>query len=171
MDQRLAQFMSSQNLPNLERVFMNEISSIDNNVFRLQVAFLQAILMSPIAGIITGVYKNPGDAVRPGEPVLRVEDNRIVYLVATLIHRGPVVIATPGQPVPANSTITVNTSLFDSSNLPATLRGNIVSARGHRDDDKWDIVALCPNPPDASNNPTFPLGYHFDYDNATVTIT
>jgi hypothetical protein len=171
IDQEFQQFMYTQNFPNLATVFANELNSIDSNVFRLQIAFLDTILMSPITGIVTGIYKNPGDAVKAGEPVVRVEDNSTIYLVATLIHRGPIVIGVPPPlPPPANSTVTVETSLFGASGPKTSLTGSVVSARGHRDDDKWDLVVKCTNPLDAFGNPTFPLGYHFDYDDTTVSI-
>lgn len=170
MDQQFAQFMYGQNLPHLAQVFQNELNSIDSNVFRLQIALLNTILMSPIAGTITGIYKNPGDAVRAGEPVVRVEDNSTIFLLATVIYPGPIVIAPPGVLPPANSTVTVKTHLFDSSGPLTKLSGSIVSARGQRDDEKWDLVVKCNNL-DGSGNPIFPLGYHFDYDDTTVSIT
>jgi hypothetical protein len=153
-------------------VFRNELNSIDSNVFRLQVSYLDTILMSPIEGVITGVYKNPGDAVRAGEPVIRIENNKTIYLVATVVYRGPIVLGVP-PPAPAvpNSTVTVHTSLFGQPGPKTELKGYVVSARGHRDDDKWDLIVECRNPPDASGNPTFPLGYHFDYDDTDVTIS
>jgi hypothetical protein len=161
LDEGFALFMSTLNLPNLAQVFQNELNSIDNDVFRLQIAFLNTILMSPIAGTITGVYKYPGDAVKAGETVFRVEDNSTIYLVGTVVYRGPIVIG---------STVTVQTPLFDSSSLPTTLKGNVVSARGQRDDDTWDLIVKCSNL-NSSNEPIFPLGYRFDYDNTTVSIT
>jgi hypothetical protein len=162
MDQQFARFMYGQNLPNLGAVFANELTNIDASVYRLQVAYLNTILMSPIAGTITGIYKNPGEAVRAAEPVVRIEDNSTVYLLATVIYRGPVAIG---------STISVSTSLFDQSpSVPATLTGSVVSVHGHHDEDKWDIVAACGNL-DASAEPIFPVGYHFDYDDTTVAIS
>lgn len=172
IDQQFAQFMYSQNLPHLAQVFQNELNSIDSNVFRLQVAFLDTILLSPIAGTVTGIYKNPGDAVKAGEPVIRVEDNSNIYLVATIVHRGPIVVAPPPPtPPPANSTVTVTTPLFGASGPLTTLTGSVVSARGHRDDDKWDLIVKCKNPLDSSGNPIVPLGYHFDYDDTTISIS
>ena len=61
--------MYSQKFQNLEQVFQNELNSIDGDVYRLQIAFLSTILMSPINGIVTGVYKNPGEAVRRVNPL------------------------------------------------------------------------------------------------------
>jgi len=121
--------------------------------------------MSPISGTVTGVYKHPGDAVKAGEPVVRVEDNSTILLMARLIYPGPIVIG--------RSSVTVSTPLFDSSSTPTNLTGSVVAARGHRDDDQWDIIVKCANPLDASNKPIFPLGYRFDcYDDDTkVSIT
>jgi hypothetical protein len=79
-----------------------------------------------------------------------------------VIYRGPVSIG---------ATITVNTNLFDQSpSVPTTLTGSVVSVRGHRDDDTWEIVAQCDNL-NSSSEPIFPLGYHFDYDDTTVSIS
>jgi len=45
-----------------------------------------------------------------------------------------------------------------------------VASRGYDEDDRWDVTAKCNNL-DGGGNPIFPLGYHFDYDNTTVSIT
>ncbi len=108
IDEQFAQFMRDQNLPHLAQVFQNELNSIDGDVFRLQIAFLNTILMSPISGVVTGVYKNPGDAVKAGETVIRVENNAVLLLVATVVHRGPITIG---------SNVAVRTHLFDSESV------------------------------------------------------
>jgi hypothetical protein len=168
MDQQFAQFMFGQNLSNLPQVFQNELNSIYTDIYRLQVALLNTILMSPIDGMVTGIYKYPGDAVRAGEPVVRVENDSTIFLMATVIYGGPIVVCPPGATPPRNSTVTVTTSLFDSA-TSQVLTGSVVSARGHHDDNKWDLIVQCNNL-DASGNPIFPLGYHFDYDDTTVSI-
>jgi hypothetical protein len=160
IDQRFAQFMTGQNLPYLAQVFHNELQSIDSDVFTLQIAYLNTILMSPVGGTITAVFKQPGDAVRAGEAVLRVEDSSQILLVGTVKYRGPIALG---------STVTVQTSLFDSPAPPTTLTGSVVAVRGFREDDQWDVTVQCNNL-DAGGNPIFPLGYHFDYDDTTVTI-
>jgi hypothetical protein len=157
IDQQLSAFMASQNLLNLEQVFTNELQSIDLEVKRLQIAYLNSILMSPINGVITGIYKNSGDWVQAGEPVIRVEDNSTVILVGTLKYQGLISI---GQQM------TVTTSLFESSNAPPIV-GNVIAARGRPDeDDRWDVHILCDN----SSAPVLSLNYHFDYDDTSVTI-
>jgi biotin carboxyl carrier protein len=160
MDQQFAQFMFGQNLANLEQVFQNELSNINNNVFRLQVGYLNTILMSPMSGIVTGVYKNPGDAVYAGEPVIRVEDVSIVYVVGTLIYQGPIALG---------STATITTTLFGLSGVaPIQVQGTVVVVRGQSQEDQWSIVVECFNGSNA--NPTIPPGYHFDYDDTTITF-
>jgi hypothetical protein len=154
IDQQFAQFMAGQTLPNLLQVFTNELNSIDMDVARLQVAVLDTILMSPIAGKVTGVYKNPGDFVRAGEPIIRVEDTSTVLLVARLLFP---------QPISIGETLTINTTLFEF--IPnASIAGPVVAVRGRSEDDQWEVIVQY------TNDGTLPLGYHFDYDDTTATI-
>jgi biotin carboxyl carrier protein len=161
IDQQFAQFMYGQNLPNLATVFQNELTSIDADVYRLQIAYLNTILMSPIAGTVTGLYKNPGDPVRAGEPVFRVENSSVILLMAKLIYPGRISIG---------SSVTVETPLFEQPGPLTSITGDVVAVRGEREDNQWEVIVSCDNL-DASANPIFPLGYHFDYDDTTVTIT
>ncbi len=160
IDEKFSQFMAGQNLPFLEAVFFNELTMIDSDVYRTQIAYLNTILMSPIQGTVTGIYKNPGDAVSPGEPVVRVENTDVIFLVATVVFRGPVSIG---------AGLTVTSTLFDSPGPPTSIAGVVVAARGHQEDDRWEIIAKCNNLD--AGKPIFPLGYHFDYDNTTVSIS
>jgi hypothetical protein len=161
MDEQFAQFMDGQNLPYLEAVFANELNAINADVFRLQVAYLSTILMSPMAGTVTGIYKSLGEAVRPGEPVLRVEDNSEVHLVATVIHRDPIAIG---------ANVKVETWLFDTPGGPTVVTGQVVAVRGQHDADQWELIVRCSNL-DGVGNPVLPLGYTFDYDHTTVLIS
>ncbi len=160
MDQRFAQFMSSLSVPFLNQVFFNELNSIDGDVFKLQVALLNGYLMSPIDGIVTGKYKYPGDAIRAGETMYRVEDNSTMFVEANVVHRGPVAIG---------AAVTITTSLFDASGPVTPITGSVVAARGHAVDNRWDLVIKCAND-DGAGNTIIPLGYHFDYDDTTVSI-
>ena len=160
LDESFSQFMFGQNLPFLDRVFTNELRAIDLDVKRLQVAYLNTILMSPIDGVVTGLFKNLGDCVKAGERVMRVENNSEVYLVGTLIFRGLISIG---------SQVSVTTSIFDSP-TSATYSGSVVSVRGHDSkDDEWNVLVRCPNP--GASPVTLPLNYNFDYDDTTVNIT
>ena len=161
IDQQFQQFMTTQNFPHLDRVFANEFNNMDGNVFRLQVAYLNSILMSPIKGTVTGVYKHPGDPIRAGEPVIRVEDNSTILILAKVVYRGPVTVG---------SAFTVATQLFEASPLTPPMSGTVVAAKGTCDDDTWELIVKCDNL-DASSNPIFPSGYHFDYDDTSITIS
>jgi biotin carboxyl carrier protein len=163
VDQQFAAFMYAQNVPNLSTVFDNELGSIDADVYRLQIAYLNTILMSPFLGVVTGVYKNPGDAVKAGEPVVRVENYTTILLEARLIFPGLISI---GQPA------TVTTALFGApSGTSTSISGVVVAARGQTEDDQWHVIIECNNMNNSTPpNPIFPLGYRFDYDDTTVTI-
>jgi biotin carboxyl carrier protein len=161
IDQQFSQYMYSQQLPNLTTIFQNELRSIDGDVYRLQIAFLSSILLAPFAGTVTGVYKYPGDSVRAGEPVLRVENNETVLIVATVVYRDRVALG---------ATATIQTNLYDSATTPTTVAGTVVAARGHApDDDHWDIVIKCNNVSGGAQ--VLPIEYSFDYDDTVVTIT
>ncbi len=160
-DQRFESFMFEQNIPHLEKIFENELASIDNEVYQFQIALLRSFLISPFPGIVTGIYKNPGDAVSAGEPVLRVENNNVVHLVAGLLHRGP---------IPIGSTATVTTTLFGPSSPATTLSGSVVAARGQGDRDRWEVVVQIDNI-DGSGNHILPLNYCFDREFTDLTIS
>jgi hypothetical protein len=147
-------------LDRLEEVFKNELASIDADVNQLQVAYLNTILLSPIDGIVTGVYKNPGDSVSAGEPVFRVENNADVLIVASVVCRGPIVVG---------SMLQVETTLFDSPTSPVKIEAEVVAARRQGEDDQWEVIAKRSNL-DATGKIIFPLGYHFDYDNTKVAM-
>jgi hypothetical protein len=165
MDERFAQYMANQNLPSLEQVFHNNLRSMDLDVKRLQIAFLDTILMSPIHGVVTGVFKNPGDWVKPGEPIVRVEDYSWIHLIGTLVFRGPITLNV--------STVSVSSQLFSVPGAsPTPLSGAVVGARGHPDeDDRWEVIVKCKMPLDTSGNPILPLHYHFDYDDTWATVS
>ncbi len=170
-DQQFAAFMEAQKMPNISQIFENNRESMDLDVKQLQVAFLNTILLSPINGFVTGLYKNPGEVVMAGEPVMRVEDNSNIYVSARVVYRGPIVIAPPGAPPPPNSNATIQTRLFDNAPLAPPLTGSVVAARGNGSDDTWDLVVQCYNLDPSGQNAILPLGYHFDYDDTTFTIT
>jgi len=161
IDERFALFLNAQKLPYFAAIFQNELNSIDAEVFQLQIAYLNTILMSPISGTVTGVYKSPGDAVTAGEPVIRIENSAEILLVATLIYRGPITIG---------STVKVQTTRFAVSGSLTFLEGRVVAVRGQRQDDQWEVVAKCKNV-DGGGKPIFPLGYHFDYDDTKVVLS
>jgi len=157
IDQICAHVASNQNLKDLDTVFKNELNSIDRDIYRLQIAYLNTFLISPIYGTVTGVYKNIGEVVRAGEPIVRVENNSMILLVAVLKYRGK--ISTD------NRVQIVVTKLYEELPL-VTLDGHVVAVRGHLEDDRWEIIIRCVNV-DSTGNTIVPFGYRFDHDNIT----
>lgn len=162
IDEQFAQFMAGQNLPYLAQVFGNELAMIDLAVKRLQVAYLNTILLSPIDGIVTGIFTNLGDPVKAGDVVARVENNQAVLLEGTVVYRDMISVG---------DTVTVQTTLFSDPSQPTSITGTVAAARGQEShDDWWDIAVNCANT-DSSGSPIFPLEYSFDYDDTTVVIS
>lgn len=151
MDQMFDSFMLGQSIPYLEQIFKNELDNVDNDVYRLQIAFLRSFLFPPLPGIVTGIYKRPGDAVNAGEPVIRIEDNSAVYLVANLVLSSPVAVG-------ANAT--VKTTLSGGEAPETTVPGIVVSARGQADGGRWEVVIKIDNLNGGSL--IFPIDYWFD---------
>lgn len=159
-DEQYTQYLFGVQIPYLSQIFKNELQIIDLGVRRLQVAYLNTILTSPIPGAVTGIFKNVGEYVRAGEPVVRVENpNGQAWLVGTLIYDGPKPIAVPGPQV----NVSVTTSL---NGAPATISGYVAAVRGHKAEaNEYNVVVVC------ADLAGFPLNYHFDFDDTTVTIS
>jgi multidrug resistance efflux pump len=161
LDEQFADFMFTQNLPKLDTVFKNELKSIDLDVARLQIAYVDTLLVSPIDGVITGVSCTKGDCVRASQPVIRVENDTEVLLVGTLKFRG---LVSNGLP------LVVTTKIFDT---PTTkeITGSVVSVRGHDSEDElWDVLILCKNR-DSDGKAILPINYNFDFDDTQIQIS
>ncbi len=85
-------------------------------MYRLQVAYMDTMLFSPIAGIVTAVYKNPGDPVRAGEPVVRVESLQQILVAGSVIYPGPITLGTA---------VTVETNMFDAGGPKTSIPGQV----------------------------------------------
>jgi biotin carboxyl carrier protein len=165
LDERYQQFMFSQQLPFLETSLQNEIDSLDLEVKRLQVSFINSILVCPITGVVTGVFADVGDCVRAGDPVLRVERDDTILIVGTIKFRKLLQIG---------AKVDITTNLFDASPpTPVPLpQGTVVAIRGHdHEDERWDVIIQCPNLTDTLGVPTIPITYTFDYDDTEITIS
>jgi hypothetical protein len=160
MDQRFESYMFEQNMPHLEQIFKNELASIDNDVHQLQVALLRSFLIAPFQGVVTGVYKHPGDAVSAGEPVLRLEDQRVVHVTGTVAHYGA---------IPLGAAVTLTTTLGGATQAPTTVNGRVVAARGMASSGRWEVVVEIDNV-DGAGNYVLPLNYWFDPEYTDVTI-
>jgi biotin carboxyl carrier protein len=160
MDQRFESYMFEQNVPHLEQIFKNELASIDNDVYQLQIALLRSFLISPVPGVVTGIYKNPGDAVSAGEPVVRVEYNQVVHLAATLVSY---------DAIPLGATATVTSTVGGAGKPPTTVTGKVIAARGQASAGRWDVVLEADNV-DGAGNYVLPLNYWFDPEYTDVTF-
>jgi biotin carboxyl carrier protein len=168
IDEQYDQFIDEQKVLSLNEIFANELKMIDLDVKQLQVAYLNTILLSPINGVVTGVFADVGDSVRAGEVLVRVENNTKVFLEATLVYRGSVSVG---------DSVTVQTDLFSKPVGPpphlvnsVTISGTVVAARGGSSDDRWELVLSCDNQ-DSNGQEILPLHYSFDYDDTSITIS
>jgi biotin carboxyl carrier protein len=159
----LAAFRMRQMCERSSETFANELAALDQQIRKLQVAYIDTMLVPPFGGIVTGVFRNPGDFVTAGQPVLRIEADDQVYLVGTIKSRGLVRV---------NDKVTVTTTLFDApGGQPTKIDGVVSSVRGHDSvDEQWDVLVLCSNRTTAGE-PILPLNYNFDFESTTVAIT
>jgi biotin carboxyl carrier protein len=159
IDEKFSQFLVGQTIPNLDAIYTNQLTAINMNVKRFQVAYLATILLSPIAGTVTAIYKQVGEAVQAGEKVLRIEDNTAMLLYGRLIC---------AEMIPLNSSIRIESYLF-SGTTTEIIEGTIVAVRGDAaGDDNWNVIISCQNT-DRTGNPILPLNYHFDTDSTQNT--
>jgi pyruvate/2-oxoglutarate dehydrogenase complex dihydrolipoamide acyltransferase (E2) component len=119
------------------------------------------MLLSPIDGVVTGVFVDAGDSVRAGEVLVRVENNLKVLLDTTLVYRGSVAVG---------DTVAVQTDLFSKAANSVTISGTVVAARGEADDDRWKLVVSCDNR-DNNGDEILPLNYSFDHGNTSSEIS
>ncbi|RKT10555.1 HlyD family secretion protein [Paraburkholderia sp. RAU2J] len=142
------------------RYLANDLAAIDLDIKRLQAAYMDTLLVSPIDGVVTGVFRNIGDSVRAAQPVIRIENDAEIYLVGTLKYPGLLQI---------DQSISVSTQLADTSE-PRSVSGKVRAVRGHDSEDNlWDVLILCNNR--EGGQAQFPINYNFDFDTTTVTVT
>ena len=164
-DELFSETMRQQTVQNYQQVLSNELNSLNLGVYRLQIAYLNQFLTAPFTGTVTGVYKQPGEAVRAGETVARLEDNSEVYLTGIVVYPGLIQGRQP--PDQPGMTATIQTSLYDAGGTPPTLTGEVLTARGCGDDDTWELVIWYVND---GSGPILPVDYYFDFDNTTISF-
>lgn len=152
-DERLATEIYNLRLKHMTQIWSNELSRIDLEVRKLQLNFTHTYLTSPIDGIVTAIYKDVGEGVQPGNPVLRVENADVVLLVGIVLHRGPL------QVDPTIPVVLETADLYEAGKK-LRIDGRLVAVRGHdAGSDEWDVVIECDN-----TLHKLPLNYHFDRD-------
>ena len=138
-----------------------DLRALDQEIRVLQSNYAHTYLVPPIGGIVTSVYKDIGESVEPGEPILRVENDAYVLLVGIIQVRSAI---WPGVKI----TLTAKDIFETGSTKKVT--ATIVSVRGHdADNDEWEIVAEAKNPY-VTGKPTLPLNYHFDTDTTDIKV-
>jgi biotin carboxyl carrier protein len=165
MDEQYMEFYNSHKqwhyVNRLSSATRNDLQAMDNSVYQYQILLLKSVLMSPLPGLVTGIYKSPGDWVVAGEPVIRVETTDKVLLFAKLVYRGRISVGTK---------LTFTSNLFDNLDPMATVEGTVVAVRGERENNQWAVTVKCDNL-DTAGKPILPLGYQFDRDNTTISLT
>ena len=161
-DEILAHEATSFRIPDAEAMIDREHETIDWEVRKTQVRFFQSFLAAPFDGIVTAVYKDVGDSVQAGEPVIRVENDDAVFLVGVVQHRGLVRVG--------DELVLRCRSLFEAGtpmSAETVFTSRVVAVRGHdSDDDEWDLIARCENP-----DHVLPINFHFDRETTRVEIS
>jgi hypothetical protein len=162
MQEELSDALYAFRVNNLLDIWQNELKALDLEVQKFQISFIRTFLLPPFPGVITSVYKDVGESVQAGEPVIRIEDNRKLLLVGMINFRGLLRLG---------DKMTIKTNdLFEDNKILEIKDAEIVSIRGHdSDNDVWDVILQCDNPEDATRQPILPINYNFDRDNVTIT--
>jgi hypothetical protein len=155
-DELLKHQLIDLKVQNLSQIMSNELQQLELDITKLQNAFLQTLLISPISGIITAIYKDLGETISPGEPVIRIENDDELLIVGFIQFRGLLQV---------HQTATLATKIFET-NETKEITGELVAIRGHdADDDEWDVIIRCPN-----SDHIIPINYHFDKDTTELFI-
>jgi len=159
-DELLRHSLIKLRVENLSQIMTNELKLMDLEVMKQQEAYIQTIMLSPISGIVTAIYKDVGETVDAGEPVIRIENDDELLIVGLIQYRGGLSL---------NQEVTFITKKYESNDT-ITLTGQLVAIRGHdADDDSWDVIIRCRNSPDRNDN-RLPINYQFDKDNTDLYI-
>ncbi|HVH43812.1 MAG TPA: HlyD family secretion protein [Labilithrix sp.] len=155
--------------PHLEKIWDLELETLDLDVARLQHQFSQGLLFSPIQGTVTAIYKDLGEHVSAGEPILRIENDREVLVVGTLQHTNAVTIGMKAK---------ITTSDLFEAGDKVEMAGKVVSVRGHdADNDEWEVIIAVDNEGHdrtlangSRDRVRLPINYHFDKDQTLVEL-
>ena len=160
-EERLRNKILALKLPHMEHILASELASMDLEIRTLQVNFAHTFLMPPIDGIVTAVYKDVGESVEPGDPVIRIENDSFVMLFGRIQFKKAL---WPGRK------ITVNIGRIFETPRDKMLPCKIVSVRGHEaDDDEWEVILETKNPK-VDGRPLLPINYQLDSDTATIQL-
>jgi hypothetical protein len=159
IDELLAERTFAKRIPYLREIWRNELEAIDLSVRKLQLAYIDTFLLSPINGMVTAVYRQPGEGARSSDAVVRVDDASRIILSGQVQSASPIVV---GQTVKVKAK-----RAFGASTSPSPeLTGKVILARGSDSDvGRW-TVAFAVEPGNA-----LPLDYTLEPDPTYTTIT
>ncbi|MBP0019760.1 MAG: HlyD family secretion protein [Cyanobacteria bacterium SBLK] len=164
MQQELTDSLYAFRVDDLTNIWNNELGGLDREVRKYQIALIRTFLLPPFKGVVTAVYKDVGESVEIGEPVLRIEDDEKLLLVGLINHRGSLRIG--------DTAIIKTNDLFESGKEFEIKDFKVVSIRGHNsDNDVWDVILQGKNPKDDNGKTILPINYQFDKDNVTVEFS
>jgi hypothetical protein len=124
-------------LQHYEDVLDNEDRVLLMDVRKRQISYIETYLLPPFSGRITAVFKDVGEYVQPGEPVLRLECDDTLLLVGFVQYKGLIRV---------DDSVTLKVRNIFESGDELAMMGRIVSVRGHEaDDDEWDIIIEIAN--------------------------
>lgn len=170
-DEIIDERITTLGVPEMEQMMTNELEMMDWEINKLQLNYAHTYLVPPFDGIITAVYKDLGESVAVGEPVLTIEDHSHLLLVGRVQFRG---VLRLDDPLGAGGKVRIRTtSLFEDGQVREFTNVKIVSIRGHNvDNDEYDLILECENPlidpADASKGRLLPINYHFDRDDTEI---
>ena len=174
-DEILDEKITTMGVPEMEQMMTNELEIMDWEINKLQLNYAHTYLVPPFDGIVTAVYKDLGESVVAGEPVLRIDDHTRLLLVGRIQFRG---VLRLDDPIGATGKVRIRTSsLFEDGQMQEFRDVKIVSIRGHdADNDEYDLILELENPtidpgddPDDPKTPrVLPINYHFDRDDTEI---
>ena len=161
LQEKIRHNSSAFSVGEMRDIIERELDAADQDIRMLQLNFAHSFLLSPISGIVTGVFKDIGESVEPGEPVLRIENDRVVLVIGRVQCRAPLWV---GREI----RLSVR-SVFENGHAEV-VDGAIVAIRGHeKDNDEWEIICQVDNPL-SDGRPLLPINYHFDRDTDQLEI-
>lgn len=158
-------------IQSLQDILHNQDRAALQEVRKRQAALEDTYLMAPFDGLVTAIYKDVGEFVQAGEPVMRVESDSSLLLVGYVQCKRLVEVGQVARLIVNN--------IFESGDV-LRMTGVVVAVRGHdADDDEWDVVIEVENRvgqqvTHSDNTSTFirlPLNLHFDKYETVLSLT
>jgi multidrug resistance efflux pump len=161
LNEEMNQAIASFRVDSMEKILANELAAMDQEARKLQTNFAHTFLTTPISGIVTIVYKDMGESVQVGEPVLRVENDDVVFAVGQVLHRSLLRV---------DQSVTVRIRDLFAEGTSLDIPGTIKAVRGHdADNDEWEVVIECRNPV-VGVSKVLPIYYQFDRDLSEIVV-